>query len=169
MKRLLTILAILTLMMSMTSCAGVKDIQVTSCVVKSVSLSGLKSVNGVLALGINNPIMGFTISDLNGVINKDGEEFATFSAGKLPVTRKSNKVYPLSCSGSIAKGVGLLELMRIAGTKDFSDMTIDMSVKIKLKCGLGKTLHFKDLKVTDLMEPSVAAAYLELIINEAMV
>lgn len=169
MKRLLTILALCALMFSSTGCAGVKDIKVTSCVVKSISLSGLKAVTGVLALGIENPIMGFTISDLSGVINKNGEEFATFEAGKLPVSRKSSKVYPLSCSGAISKNVGLMELMRLAGSKDFSDMTVDMSVKIKLKCGIGKTLHFKDLKVTDLMEPSVAAAYLDLIINETMV
>lgn len=166
MKRLLTLLSILALMMSLTSCAGVKDIKLTSFAVKSISLSGLKSVNGVLALGIENPIMGFTISGLNGVVNRGGEEFASFSAGKLPVSRRSSKVYPLSCSGSISKNVGLLDLMKLAGTKDFSDMTVDLSLKIKLKCGIGKTLRFRDLKVTDLMEPEVAAACLEQIVNE---
>lgn len=166
MKRLLTLLSIVTLMMSLTSCAGVKDIKLTSFAVKSVSLSGLKSVNGVLALGIENPIMGFTISDLKGVVNRKGEEFATFSAGKLPVSRKSSKVYPLSCSGSIAKNVGLLDLMKLAGSKDFSDLTVDISVKIKLRCGIGKTLRFKEMKVSELMEPEVAAACLELILDE---
>lgn len=166
MKRILTFFAVLTTVLIASGCSTVKDIKVSSCAIKSLSLNGLKSVKAVLALGIENPVMGFTISDLSGVINNDGKEFATFSAGKLPVLRKSNKVYPLTCDGSIGKDVGLMDLMRLAGSKDFSAMTVDLSVKIKLKCGIGKTLKFKDLKVTDMMEPKVAAAYVEMLIDE---
>lgn len=148
------------------ACSSVKDINVSSFAVKSVSLSGLKAVKAVLALGIDNPTVGFTISNLNGVIKNNGNEFATFSAGKLPVLKRSNKVYPLSCDGALAKDVGLLDLMKLAGGKDFSGMTVDLSVKVKLKCGIGKTLRFKDLKVTDMMEPKVAASYVEMLIDE---
>lgn len=170
MKRLLTILAVLTVMVSMTGCAGVRDIKVTSCAVKSISLSGLRSIDGVLTIGIENPIMAFTISDLSGVITHQGEEFATFKAGKLPVARKSSKIYPLSCSGSIARNVSLLELVRLAGNRDLSDMAMDLTLKVKLKCGISKTLKFKGLKVTELMGGTdVASACLDLIANEEMI
>lgn len=169
MRRLLTILALSIALFASAGCSGVNDIKVTSCSIASVSPKGLKSLSALLMLGIENPIMAFTVSDLEGVINNNGREFATFEAGKLPVARKSSKVYPLTCSGSISKGVGLMDLIKLAGSKDFSGMTIDMKVKVKLKCGIGKTLRFKDLKVTDLMEPSVAAAYLDIIIDENII
>ena len=45
-------------------------------------------------------------------------------------------------------------------------MTVDLSLRIKLRCGLGKTLKFKNLKVSDMMEPKVAAAFIETLIDE---
>ncbi len=166
MKKLLNILAVAVVTLVVGSCSSVKDIRISSCSIKSVSLNGLKSVKAMLSLGIDNPIMAFTISDLQGVINNNGTELATFSAGKLPVQRKSSKVYPLSCDGTIGEQIGLIDLMRLAGSRDFSGMTVDLSLRIKLRCGLGKTLKFKNLKVSDMMEPKVAAAYIETLIDE---
>jgi hypothetical protein len=48
-------------------------------------------------------------------------------------------------------------------------MTVDLKVKVRFMLGICKTFKFNDLKVTDLLEPSVAASYLDLIINETMI
>lgn len=149
-------------------CAGVKDIKVTSCSIMSISPNGLKALDAVLALGIDNPIMAFRIENLSGEIKRSESGFATFSAGDLPVQRKCEKVYPLSCSGSIDRSVSLIDLLKLAASQDFSEFTVNLNVKIKLKCGIGATLHFKDIKVTDLMDAEVAAAYLDQI-NQALI
>lgn len=141
----------------------------TSCSVSSITPNGLKGIKAILDVGIINPMMNLTITKINGVINNNGQEFATFEAGKVSVPRKSEGVYPLPCSGVISKGIGLSDLLKLAPNQNFDGMTVDMTVKVKLKCGLGKTVRIKDLKITELMEPKVAAAYLDLIINETII
>ena len=94
---------------------------------------------------------------------------SAFSAGKLPIAKKSEKVYPLSCSGALSNNVGLADLLKLAASRDFSQMTMDVTLKVKLKCGIGKTLKFKDIKISELMEPSVAAAWVDLIANELVI
>ena len=169
MKRILTILTLIAAMFVAGGCAGTKGFKVTSCSIASISPSGLKGVKAVLDVGIINPLMNLTISRVDGVILNNGQEFATFEAGKVSVPRRSEGVYPLPCSGSISKGIGLTDLLKLAVTQDFSGMTIDMAVKVKLRCGLRKTVRFKDIKITDLMKPEVAAAYLDIVINETMI
>ena len=110
-----------------------------------------------------------TISRIDGVINNAGRELATFKTGKIKVARKSDKVYPLTCEGAISKDVGLMDLLQLASSQDFSQMTVDLKVKVRFMLGICKTFKFNDIKVSDLLEPSVAATYLDLIINETMI
>jgi hypothetical protein len=110
-----------------------------------------------------------TISRIDGVINNAGRELATFKTGKIKVARKSDKVYPLTCEGAISKDVGLMDLLQLASSQDFSQMTVDLKVKVRFMLGICKTFRFKDFRITDLMEPSVAAAYLDLIVQETMI
>ncbi|MDO5442355.1 MAG: hypothetical protein Q4G10_01660 [Bacteroidia bacterium] len=169
MRRLLTIFAVLLTMTVLSGCSGAKGFKVTSCSIASISPSGLKGVKAVLNVGVRNPMMAVTVAGIKGAINKGGLEFATFQGGSVDIPKKSEGTYPLHCSGAISKGIGLSDLLRLSMQQDFDDMTVDMDVKVKLKCGLRKTIRFKDIKVTDLMEPAVASAYLDIIINETMI
>lgn len=169
MKRLLNILLVILTVSCANGCSGAKGFKVTSCSVASVSPNGLKGVKAVLNVGVVNPMTNLTISDIKGTIMKGTEEFATFEAGKMVVPKKSAGVYPLDCLGAISKGVSIGDLLSLALSKNFSDMTINMSMKARLRCGLRKTIRFKNIKVTDLMDPEVAAAYTDLIINVTMI
>jgi len=150
-------------------CSSDNGLKVTSCSVASVTPSGLKALKAVLKVGIVNPMSNLTISRIEGVINNEGRPLASFNTGKIKVAKRSDKVYPLTCEGSIARDVGLMDLLKLAASQDFSGMTVDLAVKVKLFLGISKTFRFNDIKVTDLMEPGVAAAYLDLIINETMI
>lgn len=169
MKRLFTIISLFLVILITGGCSTTRGVKVTSCSVSSITPNGLKGIKAILDVGIINPMMNLTITKINGVINNNGQEFATFEAGKVSVPRKSEGVYPLPCSGVISKGIGLSDLLKLALNQNFDGMTVDMTVKVKLKCGLGKTVRIKDLKITELMEPKVAAAYLDLIINETII
>lgn len=169
MKRLFTIISLFLVILITGGCSTTRGVKVTSCSVSSITPNGLKGIKAILDVGIINPMMNLTITKINGVINNNGQEFATFEAGKVSVPRKSEGVYPLPCSGVISKGIGLSDLLKLDLNQNFDGMTVDMTVKVKLKCGLGKTVRIKDLKITELMEPKVAAAYLDLIINETII
>jgi len=169
MRRLLLFIATAAVLLMAAGCSTDKGFKVTSCSVASVTPNGLKALKAVLKVGITNNLPNLTISKIDGVINNNGLPLATFNTGKIKVAKHSDKVYPLTCSGSIADGVGLMDLLKLATSQDFSGMTVDLAVKVKFFLGISKTFRFNDIKVTDLLEPSVAAAYLELVINETMI
>ena len=169
MKRLLYILLALTVAAAVSSCSAGQGFKITSCSVQSLTPSGLRAVKAVLNLGVTNPGPQLTISKITGTVMDGEREFAAFEAGKVTVARRSSAVYPLSCSGSLSKGIGLSDLLKLASSKDFEEMTVDLTMRVRLRCGLGKTLKFKNIKILDLIEGDIAAAYLDMIINELAV
>ena len=169
MRRLFLLFTAALVLLTAAGCSTGEGFNVTSCSVASVTPNGLKSLKAVLKVGIVNPLQNLTITRIDGVINNSGRELATFNTGKIKVARKSDKVYPLTCEGSIGKDVGLMDLLRLASSQDFSGMTVDLKVRVRLLPLIYKTFKFNDIKIMDLLEPSVAAAYLDLIINETMI
>lgn len=169
MKRLLSILLLFAAIVAASSCSAGQGFKVTSCSVQSITPSGLRAIKAVLNVGVDNPGPQLTITKVEGTVYDAGREFATFQAGKVTVARRSSAVYPLPCSGSLSKGIGLGDMLKLAASKDFAQKTVDLTMKVKLRCGLGKTLKFKDIKILDLLEGDIAAAYLDMVINEMMI
>ena len=125
MKRLFTIISLFLVILITGGCSTTRGVKVTSCSVSSITPNGLKGIKAILDVGIINPMMNLTITKINGVINNNGQEFATFEAGKVSVPRKSEGVYPLPCSGVISKGIGLSDLLKLALNQNFDGMTVD--------------------------------------------
>lgn len=169
MRRLYLLLVSALFILLAAGCSTNQGLNVTSCSVASVTPNGLRAMKAVLKVGIVNPMQNLTISRIDGVINNAGRELATFNTGKIKVSKKSDKVYPITCDGAISKDVGLMDLLKLASSQDFSQMTVDLKVKVRFFLGICKTFRFDGLKVSDLLEPDVAASYLELIINETMI
>lgn len=168
LKRILYCAAMALVMLASTGCASVKDIAITSCAVEALSPRGLKAVDAVLALGIDNPVFGFKITWLDGVIRNGERTFATFNAEDISVDRRSVKIYSVPCTGALDKSVSLMELLRLASSRDFSSYVMDVDVHVKLRWGPGTTLHFKDMSISEMMETSYALEILEKI-NEALI
>lgn len=130
----------------------VKDIKVTSVGVESYSFSGLRTINAVLALGIDNPTFAFKVTDLNGILKYKGEDFAFFTADTIKVDKKCSKVYDLPCSATLSEGVSLRKALQIAQGNSLEGFTTDLEAKVKLKSGAGTTLKFKDLDLKQMTE-----------------
>lgn len=152
MKKSLVIIAIAIVAMLSCSCGKVKDFSINSCSVQSVSLNGLKSLDALVALGVTNPTIRFTIKDLDITVKRDGQDFAYFDAGPVKVAPRRKQTCSVPCTGTIAKGIGLVSVANLARTKNFDGFTVDIDVAIKFLWGLGPTLHFKDISVNSLLE-----------------
>ena len=142
-------------LLALTGCGGlskVKDIRVTSCGVESYSMKGLRSVNAVLAIGIDNPAMAFKVIRLDGILKYHGEEVAFYTADTLSVDQKSCKVYDLPCTATLSENVTLVQMLQIAGKGTLEGFTTDIDAKVKLRNGAGKTLRFKDLDLQEMAE-----------------
>ena len=144
-----------TLVLAFSGCAGlekVKDIKVTSVGVESYSFSGLRSIDAVLAIGIDNPTFAFKITDLNGILKYKGEDFAFYSADTIKVDKKCSKVYDLPCSATLTEGVSLMRAIQIARDGTLDGFTTDLEAKVKLRSGAGTTLKYKDLDLKKMAE-----------------
>lgn len=139
----------------LSGCSGlskVKDIKVTSCGLESYSLKGLRSVDAVLAVGIDNPTFAFKVMDVSGTVKYNGEDFATYTADTVSVEKKCSKVYDLPCSATLSDGVSLNQLMQIAKKGNLEGFTTDVTATVKLKSGAGKTFKFKNIDLNELAE-----------------
>lgn len=139
----------------LSGCSGlskVKDIKVTSCGLESYSLKGLRSVDAVLAVGIDNPTFAFQVMDVSGTVKYNGEDFATFTADTVSVEKKCSKVYDLPCAATLNDGISLMKLMQIARKGTLEGFTTDVTATVKLKSGAGKTFRFKNIDLNKLSE-----------------
>ena len=134
------------------ACGKVKDISVTSCDVKSISPNGLRAVDMVLGVGVNDPAMDFTVSDIEGELRNGESTVATFTGGPVEVHKKSDEIYDLPCAVKMGDNLSLFDMLSIVRTKDFSNMKIDVTAQVRLKNGISKTLKYNDLSVQELMD-----------------
>lgn len=139
----------------LSGCSGlskVKDIKVTSCGLESYSLKGLRSIDAVLAVGIDNPTFAFKVMDVSGTVKYNGEDFATYTADTISVDKKCSKVYDLPCTATLSDGVSLKRMMQIVKKGSLEGFTTDVTATVKLKSGAGTTLRFKDIDLNKMTE-----------------
>ena len=130
----------------------VKDINVSSCGIKYITPTSSRSVEGVLLMGIDNPAMTFTVSDVDGTLQYYGRTLGFFTAGELPVQAHSSQVYELPCTAALAEKVSLLDIMAIGAKRSLEGLKVDVTLHVKLRNGMGTTLKFKDIDVSQYAE-----------------
>lgn len=152
MKR--TLIGILVVLAGtvLAGCSKVKDIKVTSCGIESLTPKGFRSVDAVLAIGIDNPAFAFRIEGLDGVVKYKGEELATYTADTISVDGRCVKVYDLPCSATLNDGIPLSRILSFLKKGDLEGFTTDIKARVKLRGGAGTTLKFNDLDLKKLME-----------------
>ena len=139
----------------LSGCSGlskVKDIKVTSCGLESYSLKGLRSVDAVLAVGIDNPTFAFKVMDVSGTVKYNGEDFATYTADTVSVEKKCSKVYDMPCTATLNDGISLMKLMQIVKKGNLEGFTTDVTATVELKSGTGKTFRFKNIDLKKMTE-----------------
>jgi len=146
------IVAAIACILLASGCSRIKQIKLLGFSVESVAPSGLRSLDAVLALHIENPAMQFQLTDLNGVLYYKGKDFANYSSEDITVKGKTTGVYDLPCSANLADGVSLMQVLSLIKDYDIEDFTTDASVRVTLKKGLSKVLKFEDVPIKDLME-----------------
>ena len=149
---LIKVLALAALLALSFSCASYKDISVTSCEVASLSPNGLRAVDAVLSVGVHNPTVAFTLSDIAGTVRQGENVIATCYGGPVSVDRKSDKVYDLPCTLTLDDSLSLFQVLSLIQKRDFSDFTVDVSGWVTLRNGLRKKLEFNDVPVSSLLE-----------------
>ena len=151
-KKIIVPIALALFALLIGSCVNVQEIKVTSCSVKSITPSGLRSIQGLLALGIDDPASGFMVSDIRGIVKYKDNVIGSYTGGPVEVDGHSSKVYDLPCTATLAKDFSLMELFTLLANKNLEGYTTNISAKVRLKGGIGKTLEFKDVPLNKLLD-----------------
>lgn len=155
MKRFRGILMLLVVVILFSGCNDIKNInniKLSSCGVKYITPTSLRSMTGVLLLEIDNPSMNFTVSDVEGCVKFSERKMLLFTAGEVPVQRHSIQVYELPCSVNLADKVSYLDIMAVAAKSSYEGLTADVDLRVTLKSGVGTTLHFKDIDLSQISQ-----------------
>ena len=75
-KVLILITAIISLLA--TSCGKIHEIGVNSYDIVSITPSGLRSIDAVIAVGIHNPTFAFKVTDICGTVYHNGSPLGRF-------------------------------------------------------------------------------------------
>ena len=130
----------------------IKDLSLSSMGVKYIVPTSTRSMDAVLLLGIDNPSVTFTLSDVSGTILYYDRPLANFTTGELPVQGRSVQVYELPCTISLCNGVSLLDLLVIASKRSLDGMCADVDLHAKINKGPGATLHFSKIDLSQFSE-----------------
>ena len=150
MKRTVILLALCVL--ALTGCTNsFKDIKITSCDVLSLTPLGLSSVEAYLELGVHNPAMQFTLTDLKGTVRMGDRPYLLVTCDDATVVKLGDDSYTLHLVGTLADGVNPFVIASVVSLKDFSLLKADLSGHVTLKNGLGKDIELKDLSLAEMV------------------
>ena len=148
-----TLFAALTaiLCLCLAGCRDISGIKVTSCKMTSISPSGLRSLDGVVTVGIHNPTTGFQVTQTSGKVYHKGNELVDFTVDDFEVNAKSDKEYDISGHASLASGASLLTVLALARDLKTEEYTVDIATVVKAK-GLNKTIKRSGIPLNRIIE-----------------
>ena len=120
----------------------ISQIEITSFEIESITPVGLKGLDGEFLVGISNPTVTVTLSDITANILYKGEEFGRFQLDSFVLKGHSKVIYPLTAHAKLNSITSFGILMQaLAGKRD------DFSVRVE---GTGKALGFSKDIVLDM-------------------
>ena len=151
------LLVVLVMLVAAAGCNKFKDIAVTSFQVESFSPRGMRAVDAVVSIGVRNPTIAFTISDLVATVRDGNGTLAVLDGGPVSVAKKSDQTYQVPCSVVLGENLSLFQVLNLLKNKDLDNYVVDVSALVTLSNGLKKTLVYNDIPVRDLLEKGRSA------------
>lgn len=147
-------LLILALLAVAVSCTKMRNIRITDYSIAELENIGFTGVRATVRLSIDNPAKDFTVTSISGTVKRDGRDFAEFdldSPVSVPYGNTSDCMFPmtLSLSGSISPFEMLGVVSSIARAEG---ITVDATVKLKMKQGIRHTVRVRDVKFDEIMD-----------------
>ena len=142
----------LATMLSLTGCKGVKDITVNSVELESLSTKGLKSMDVYLKVGVDNPAKQVKIFDVDGSLNHSGKVIGKLAMDPFILGARTDDVYVLKATLSLAQGAGLKDLMVLMDKKGLDQCTVDVSAKAAYGKAATMPIKMKDIPLKKLLD-----------------
>ena len=144
------ILLLAVLLLSGCGVSKVKDISLSSVGIAYIVPTSMRSMDGKLLLGINNPAMTFAVQDVTGTVRYKDKAIAHFYTEGLELQGKTDQVYELPCTVELAEGASLLDILIIASKRSMEGLKADVDIQAALKKNgvLRAPFSFRDLDLS---------------------
>lgn len=130
LKRIVSAVAALGIVAaSAASCGDPHDISLKSYDLASLTLNGLRGVDAILSLEIDNPSVRIDVSEIGGQLRKGDKPIAHFIAEPFTLKARSTQTYTLPCTITLDPGVSLMDVISIVGKGLSDDLKVDISAQ----------------------------------------
>ena len=152
MKRLLILLllAAMSVLLSADCHAQFSRLSFGKYGVSSIRPESFRAVKGAVWLEVTNPMEGFTLSEITGMVYKNGTPFITGRADDFYVSSGSSKCN-ISGRAALCDGVSLWAVLALI-VFDSDDYSIDLSVRITMDSGATRVVSKKNFPVRELLK-----------------
>ena len=132
----------------------VRDMSLTSVGIMYIVPTSARSMDAKLALGINHPAMAFAVQEVTGTVRYNDKELAHFMTGPMQLEGKTEQVYELPCTITLAEGASLLDILIVASKGNLKGLKADVDIYAALKKNgvLRAPFRFRDLDLHELSQ-----------------
>ena len=136
------------------SVSKVRDMSLTSVGIMYIVPTSARSMDAKLELGINNPAMAFAVQEVTGTVRYNDKELAHFMTGPMQLEGKTEQVYELPCTITLAEGASLLDILIVASKGNLKGLKADVDIYAALKKNgvLRAPFRFRDLDLHELSQ-----------------
>ncbi len=147
--------AVIFAVMSLSSCSEVKklkQIDFTSVQITNITPKGLTSIDLGCKVGINNPSIQLSLSEISCDIKHSGKVLGNVAIDPFTLHARTEEVYDLKANARIGKGMSLMEAMNLFNSNIMDELTADLHARVKLKGGPAKRVTLTDVPLKKLIE-----------------
>ncbi len=136
---------------SMSGCHKYEQIQILYGKVESLNMSGLRSVDVTMDVGLDNPAGKIIIEDAYGTLKHFGKVIGNVTLAPVSLAARTSASYKLEARVELAKTMSLMEIMRFADIRRLDECTLDVSLRGKAS-GIRMKREYKDIPLKKLLE-----------------
>ena len=147
-RKLFLLIACLAVTILSSSCASSfrKKVHIQSYGVKYVVPTSVRSADVMLQVGVENETVGFSVTDIHGVIKMDQDSIATFTAQDVALKGKSTEVYDVPVQAELCEGVSIIRILLMVGAGETEGLSADVDARVA-KAGISKRFSVRDKKI----------------------
>lgn len=118
--------------------------------VSSIRPESFRAVRGAVWMDVTNSMEGFTISEIQGLVYKNGVPFVSGTASDVYIPSGAARMN-VSGRAALCDGASLWDVLALIAF-DPKDYSVDLSVRITLDSGAARVVSKKNLPVEALLK-----------------
>lgn len=130
MKRISALFVVISVMLSvLAGCSKYKEIKITGGKIDSVSMTGMRSVNLGLTVGIDNPAGKLDVREADGTLTYFGKVIGKVTLNPFIVNQKTVGDHRITANVALDEGVGIRQLMELMDVNKLYECMVEVHVK----------------------------------------